>query len=73
MLLSEAENEKRMVDIPYRAAMIERHSEYIASTGKKYKSHYATIRAWHRRDSEKQQVDKAEKRMTGTSFMDIDF
>ena len=30
---------------------IERLSEYIASTGKKYKSHYATIRAWANRDS----------------------
>ena len=29
---------------------IERLSEYIASTGKKYKSHYATIRAWANRD-----------------------
>ena len=73
VLLSDAEYEKLMVEIPYSAAMIERLSEYIASTGKKYKSHYATIRSWHRRDSEKQQVDKAEKNMTGTSFNDIDF
>ena len=29
---------------------IERLSEYIASTGKKYKNHLATIRAWARRD-----------------------
>ena len=29
---------------------IERLSEYIASTGKKYKSHLATIRAWSRKD-----------------------
>ena len=29
---------------------IERLSEYIASTGKRYKSHYATIRAWANRD-----------------------
>lgn len=29
---------------------IERLSEYIASTGKTYKSHYATIRAWANRD-----------------------
>jgi predicted phage replisome organizer len=73
VLLSDDEYEKLMVEIPYSAAMIERLSEYIASTGKKYKSHYATIRAWHRRDSEKQQGDKAEKNMTGTSFNDIDF
>lgn len=35
-------------DLPAR---IERLSEYIASTGKKYKSHYATIRAWANRDA----------------------
>ena len=29
---------------------IERLSEYIASTGKTYKSHYATIRSWANRD-----------------------
>ncbi len=34
-------------DLPDR---IERLSEYIASTGKRYKSHYATIRSWANRD-----------------------
>ena len=32
---------------------IERLSSYIASKGAKYKSHYATIRNWARRDTEK--------------------
>lgn len=32
--------------------MIERLSEYIASKGKRYKSHYATILAWYRKDAE---------------------
>lgn len=32
---------------------IERLSEYIASTGKSYKNHLATIRAWARKDSAK--------------------
>ena len=32
------------------ADRIERLSEYIASSGKKYKSHLATIRAWARKD-----------------------
>lgn len=31
---------------------IERLSSYVASTGKKYKSHYATIRNWARKDAE---------------------
>ena len=39
------------IDLPAR---IERLSEYIASTGKKYKSHYATIRAWAKRDGNQQ-------------------
>ena len=32
---------------------IERLSSYVASTGKSYKSHYATIRNWARKDAEK--------------------
>ena len=33
---------------------IERLSEYVASTGKKYKNHLATIRSWARNDKSKQ-------------------
>lgn len=40
-------------DLPAR---IERLSEYIASTGKKYKSHYATILAWAKREGPNQSV-----------------
>ena len=39
------------LDLPAR---IDRLSEYVASTGKKYKSHYATIRAWANRDGKQQ-------------------
>jgi predicted phage replisome organizer len=41
---------------------IERLSCYIASTGKKYKSHYATIRNWAKKDSEAQPVIRREQR-----------
>ena len=34
---------------------IERLSEYMASTGKIYKNHLATIRSWARRDGQKPQ------------------
>lgn len=34
------------------SARIDRLSEYIASKGNKYRSHYATIRSWARRDAE---------------------
>ena len=45
---------------------IERLSEYIASTGKKYKNHLATIRAWSRK--EQQQFDnKPRKKYIGDS------
>ena len=37
---------------------IERLSGYIASTGKKYKSHYATIRNWAKKDQQAQPVTK---------------
>lgn len=36
---------------------IERLSEYMASTGRKYESHLATIRAWARKDKAKKQQE----------------
>lgn len=42
---------KREFPLDYEAR-IDRLSEYIASTGKSYKSHYATVVAWARRDRE---------------------
>lgn len=42
-------------------ARIERLSEYIASSGKKYKSHYATICAWARKDAEQKATEKGGK------------
>lgn len=46
---------------------IERLSEYIASTGKKYKSHLATIRSWARKDTT--QKPKATK--SSNPFLDM--
>ena len=40
---------------------IERLSEYMASTGRIYKSHLATIRSWAKRDEEKAQIGKTAK------------
>lgn len=50
VLLTDQELEKLQEDYPDWAARIERLSSYIASTGKRYKSHYATIRNWASRD-----------------------
>lgn len=53
VLLTDAELEKLKQEYPDYLERIERLSEYIASSGKAYKSHYATIRAWARKDKEK--------------------
>lgn len=52
VLLTDDELEKLKAEYPDWEARIERLSSYIASTGKKYKSHYATIRNWARKDAE---------------------
>ena len=53
VLLTDAELEKLKTEYSDWADRIERLSSYVASTGKKYKSHYATIRNWARKDAEK--------------------
>lgn len=59
VLLSDDDYEKLKVEFPtdYNDR-IERLSEYIASSGKKYKSHLATIRAWARKEKEKDENNK---------------
>ena len=51
ILLSDEELSKLKAEFPQDwKNRIERLSEYIASTGKPYKSHLATIRAWAKKD-----------------------
>ena len=51
VLLTDADLEKLKAEFPDDwEERIERLSEYVASSGKKYKSHLATIRAWARKD-----------------------
>ena len=58
VLLTDKELEKLKAEYPSDWELrIERLSEYIASKGAKYKSHYATIRSWANRD--KKQPDTA--------------
>ena len=55
VLLTDAELDKLRELFPHDlTARIERLSEYIASSGKKYKSHYATIRSWANKDKAQQ-------------------
>ena len=53
VLLTDEELEKLKDEFPDYEERIERLSSYVASTGKSYKSHYATIRHWARSDQAK--------------------
>lgn len=52
VLLTDEELDKLKTEYTDFADRIERLSSYVASTGKTYKSHYATIRNWARKDNE---------------------
>jgi predicted phage replisome organizer len=53
VLLSDEDMEKLQSEFPDWQERIERLSAYIASTGKSYKNHLATIRNWARNDKPK--------------------
>lgn len=53
VLLTDDELDKLKAEYTDWQERIERLSSYVASTGKSYKSHYATIRNWARKDKEK--------------------
>jgi hypothetical protein len=54
VLFTDEEYRKLQEEFPHDYSdRIERLSEYIASTGKKYKNHLTTIRSWARKDKEK--------------------
>lgn len=55
VLLTDDELEKLKAEYPDWEERIERLSSYVASTGKSYKSHYATIRNWARKDQDRNQ------------------
>ncbi len=63
VLLTDEDLEKLKAEFPSDLEIrIERLSEYMASTGKKYKNHLATIRSWARKDKEKQPKDSKESK-----------
>lgn len=54
VFLTDAEYERLRAEFPHDfSERIERLSEYIASTGRSYQNHLATIRSWARKDAEK--------------------
>lgn len=60
VLLSDTDLEKLKAEFPSDwQERIERLSAYMASTGKSYKNHLATIRNWARRDSEERNKMKS--------------
>ena len=55
VLLTDDELNKLKTEYSDWEERIERLSSYVASTGKRYKSHYATIRNWARKDKPTEQ------------------
>lgn len=67
VLLTDEEFEKLKSEYPDYEERIERLSSYVASTGKSYKSHYATIRNWARKEQPGQPTrEKRIKKHGGT-------
>ena len=65
VLLSDEDYQKLQEEFPHDySERIDRLSEYIASTGKSYKSHLATIRAWARKE-------KPAKENSSNPFLDM--
>ena len=65
VLLSDEDYQKLQEEFPHDyTERINRLSEYIESTGKKYKSHLATIRAWSRKE-------KPTKEKSSNPFLDM--
>ena len=70
VLFTDEEYQKLTEEFPHDyTERIERLSEYIASTGKKYKSHLATIRSWARKDTETK--PRNGKQRNGNVFLEI--
>lgn len=70
VLLTDEELEKIKDEYPDWQKRIENLSNYIASTGKSYKSHYATIRNWARRDQTQQQAKRPGENKTAQQLND---
>lgn len=74
VLLTDEELEKLKAEYHDIDERIERLSSYVASTGKVYKSHYATIRNWAKKDKDKPQKAASNNRWNnGVNQRQYDF
>ena len=68
VLLTDDDYEKIQKEFPHDySERIDRLSEYLESTGKKYKNHLATIRAWARKDKPQSPA----RRSNSNPFLDM--
>jgi hypothetical protein len=72
VLLSDDDMDKLKAEFSDYEERIERLSDYIAQSGKSYKSHLAVIRNWAKRDKEEKK-SKAKEASQGSSFDTDDF
>ena len=70
VLLTDDELEKLKDEFHDWEERIERLSSYVASTGKTYKSHYATIRNWAKKDQVAQPVRQGYHKQTKAEELD---
>lgn len=70
VLLTDEELDKLKEQFRDWEERIERLSSYVESTGKKYKSHYATIRNWARKDAEVKPVKPVYQKQTKAEELD---
>lgn len=68
VLLTDTDLEKLKTEFPDWQERIERLSEYIASTGKSYKNHLATIRSWAKKDKQTSGARTAAQKNAGFCF-----
>lgn len=72
--LSEEELEKLKVRFPYDwQERVDRLSEYMKSKGKRYKSHYATILQWGRKDKDANQGQDKQSKDSGSGTGNTDY
>ena len=69
VLLTDEELDKLKAEYPDYSERIENLSSYIASTGKTYKSHYATIRNWARKEKAQPKGNRVANDLTASYEM----